>query len=635
MSTMHQEAAFPITLADSKNTRVLLAPRRRRVSSWGRRACRITRDGRKALGARRWGGSLILAMLITHAVSAVRAEEGGLSVLAQPGLAVGDWAERVEPVIPPAARDVKPDLAIVQAHRVVDGEVGSGWRLQTTSVIHRRSSTNRVPTTNSVPSMYLVDGTELVWVTTPGAPHYQPEVYDGSRFDYISSTKTWMRQRDGWTWTYGAVPNSTQLIIADPPFPSCMQVTDCNIEAWYLSSVVDPFGNRIDYMYVAPAMPSSLTGKYPGISKTGERLVDTITYAAGNAKITFDYDARPDLRVDFTGGAPVFETQRLVEIETTAGIGSAPATYSRYRFTHEDQATDRVVGALMDCDGVAAVASATPQQSLLRAIHRVGDTGSPKRMIRCNKYFHGPTTWAAGERVDSVIANPLPGPLDPLTDTWTPMPVDFDGDGRTDLALLALRDGVNAYHKVYIATPNRATAFTSSAGTSEAALIAASWETRLNSKLGSIHFGNKYGHGIADITGDGRPELLYEDGNTTTIETLFAGWNNYINGLDPCDLQFGQIADVDGDHRLDVVVRAHGGSNGCGAEPETRWIKNQGGSPWFELEPRATAARAARAVHQTDGMDDGGRELRGRRRAADRLPPRLDIRRVRGRSGPL
>jgi len=156
-------------------------------------------------------------LLLIALAAPVRAEEGGRTVAADPGLAFGDWGERVVLDLPPAARDTKPEVVLVASHRAVDTEVGSGWRLQATSVIRRRSLTNGVPQLDSsmAASLFQIDGMELVNVTGPGAAHYQPETYDGSRLDYDPTGNRWTRKRDGWTWTYGdAAAGATRSIVS-------------------------------------------------------------------------------------------------------------------------------------------------------------------------------------------------------------------------------------------------------------------------------------------------------------------------------------------------------------------------------------------------------------------------------------
>ena len=436
---------------------------------------------------------------------------------------------------------------------------------------------------------------ELVHVMTPGIPHYQPEIYDASRFDYDATTNTWTRTRDGWTWTYGDhAAGATRDIRSFPQaLPPCGP--PCNTEAWFLRSVVDPFNNRIDYTYSVPSTPSSFAAQYPLYPSSKESLLSTITYGAGTAAIVFIYDEkRPDMSVDMSGGMPVFRHRRLKEIRSTAG----GQLYSRHVMQYEEEGgKDPLLGQLTDCDNNPTTAVAAPKRSLLRKVQRIGDdTTDPQRVVRCNKYHHETIAWETGQQLGALIANPFVVPLDPLDNAWTPIPVDIDGDGRTDLIVLGyIADGPGSQdvrHRVYIATPNRSDPFVAAGGGGEAGVLAQAWQDHLNSVFNVIAIGNKRGHAVLDIDADSTPEVITEGHGTAVIESAarlygpsgFIGlsWSPMSNSLDNCDLRYGQFADVNGDRRLDLIVRAHGADTSCGAENKTRWIRNQGAPPWFD-----------------------------------------------------
>lgn len=544
---------------------------------------------------RRW---FSLFTVILFATGTARAEVGGASVIADPSLARGDWPERVSLAIPPAARGTAPEVALVASHRVTQSDVGAGWQLLATSAIRRRSASGGVPATTSdlSESMFFADGAELVSVSGPGTAHYQPETYDGSRFDYDASTNTWTRRRDGWTWTYGSTGSTRRSIATFPaPLPAC--AAPCNTESWFLASTVDPFGNRIDFTYEVSAMPSELTPLYGGATSSRDYQVKTITYAAGTAVVTFTYDTRPDVTVDLSGGFPVVHHRRLTRLESTAG----GQLYSKYVLQYEDEhGSSSLLGTLTDCDNATAAApTETPRRSLLRKLFRTSANGATKTLVRCNRYHHEGIAWQGSVDLSTLIADPFTN-LEAIEDTWTPVPVEIDGDGRTDLILLAYSDDSGweqTHHKVYISTPKRAQAFAGAGGGGDAGVYAADWEAELDATLGEIVFGNRYGRAITDVTGDAHPEILVEDGTGVKIRRAQANngssggvasvtFSDLANDLDACDLRFGELVDVDGDRRPDVVVRAHGANGSCPAVAESKWIKNLGASPWFDSGDR-------------------------------------------------
>jgi RHS repeat-associated protein len=542
-------------------------------------------------------------ILLVMLGSPVRAEVGGRTVAADPGLAFGDWGERVTLDLPPAARGTKPDVSLVASHHAKDTEVGSGWRLQATSVIRRRSLTNGVPTLSTVmsESLFQIDGMDFVSVTGPGGAHYQPETYDGSRFDYNATFNTWTRKRDGWTWTYGdASAGATRSIHSFPFFPTrpCNAAEFCNTESWFLRTVVDPFNNRIDYTYSVPVTPSAFKSQYPDYPSSKEHLLSTITYGAGTVTINFTYKPRPDLGVDLSGGMPVFRHRRLKEVRSMIGTTTM---YSHYVLQYEDEAeSEEIIGQLTDCNNVPATPIAAPKHSLLRKVHRTGDkVTEPQRVIRCNKYHHEVIEWETGQQLANLIPNPFNTiPFIPKDNSWKLMPVELDGDGRTDLILLGYiahgpippppSGGVYTAtpHQVFIATPNRADPFVGAGGADQASLLAQSWQDKLRSRLGTSIWTGRKGHAVVDITGDSIPELITEGGGTALIEQAYGSgvlsWDALSNHLHDCDLRYGEFSDVDGDGRVDVIVRAHGADGSCSARHATRWIRNTGPPSWFD-----------------------------------------------------
>lgn len=541
------------------------------------------------------------------AMTAQARAEGGAPVVAGPGLAFGEWGERLELELPPAPRGTRPHVAIVEAHHAVDTEIGSGWRLDLgSSMIRRRSASNGVPdaTSDLTKSTFYVDGTKLVTVALPGTAHYEPETYDSSRFDYSAASNTWTRQRDGWTWTYARTRNID--LSATPP--AC--AAPCNTEAWLLSSAVDPIGNRIDYSYASQANPAAVAALFPGLA-SHEILIDKITYGA--ATVSFAYEDRPDFRTDWSGGFPLFKNRRLTAI--TAKVGTS--LYSQYALQYVDQGAGSAlaaplsfVGTLTDCDNVAVTKDPAPPQSLLRKVHRVGAGATdPHVVARCNAYYRAPASaigWASPTRIGGPLTSNGPiaqpavwtAPIDALKDPVEPVAVDLDGDGRSDLALI-VNDGdtpLNEPHRVYISTPNLAQPFAGSSGTGPNARLAASWETRLQAALYKGHFSGKHAHAIIDIDGDGRPELVYENADGVgngAIEKYAPDtgtFSSLTTTLDGCDVRYGTLVDVDGNGRVDLVVRPHVNDARCPDQATTQWIRNLGAAPWFDSSVRQALA---------------------------------------------
>jgi RHS repeat-associated protein len=533
--------------------------------------------------------ALVATIAATHSA---RADEGGTSVVIDPNLSHGDWAERVTIEVPPAARGVAPEVALVAAHRSGQSEVGAGWRLVASSAIRRRSPDNGVPATTPDAwdldkSLFLVDGMELVPVEAPGSAHYQPELYDGSRYDYEGWNNTWVRRRNGWTWTYGGSTNTTRNVHTLPdPIPAC--TAPCNTETWFLASAVDPFGNRIDFTYEVAGIPAGMQGIYSSDS-TKDHLVKTITYGGGSAVVTFTYGVRPDVTVDLSGGFPVIHSKRLTQITSSAG-------YSNYVLQYEDQyGNDLTIGTRTDCDNVPVAPPDEPtKRSLLRKVHQTtGGSNALTTLVRCNRYHHEAISWGT-----TSLSTAIPSPyanLEPLEDTVTPIAAELDGDGRTDLVLLSYTTEGNdaAPHAVYISTPDRTVPFSGSTAGGSAGIAAAAWQSVLRSSVQENVFANRWGRALVDITGDSVAELLVDNDGSAVIRTSVAGraqdgsltsltFVEVDDELDGCDLRFGDFGDIDGDHRTDLIVHAHGAVGDCSALTESWWIRNLGEEPWFD-----------------------------------------------------
>jgi RHS repeat-associated protein len=557
----------------------------------------VFRCGLGALAMRTFTLAAIALVLLTATALTARAEEGGVSVIADPSLANGDWPERVVLELPPAAGGTAPVVALAASHRTNQSEIGAGWHLQVGSTIRRRSMSNGVPelTGDLDESLFLADGVELVLVTDPLFDHYQPVDYDGSQFYYDADENVWTRRRNGWTWTYGGTTDTTRQIVSLPLIrPICDE--PCNTEAWFLASVVDPFGNHIDYTYEVAEMPAGMAEIYEDYPSSKDHLVSTITYADGTAVVTFSYATRPDITVELSGGFPIVHYRRLTQIHSTAG----GQLYTKYRFQYEDEyGNHSLLGTLTDCNNEQVDAPNEPtRRSLLRKLFRTSDDAmDPKTLIRCNRYHHQGIDW--DDRVElnrdrEVIPNPFVQGLDPIEDSWSPVGVEIDGDGRTDLVLLAYEGSADdTRHKVYISTPNRAEAFMGAGGGGDAGVYAAAWEAELNTTLHELVFADRIGRAIVDIDGDVIPEIVVEsfDDETVVIRRaapigssggLVVNFSDVTNSLAACDLRFGEFADVDGDHLVDLVIRAHGANDNCPAVPETGWVKNLGASPWFD-----------------------------------------------------
>ncbi len=498
------------------------------------------------------------------------------------GLATGSWPDSVEIDLPPAPRGSAPSVQLVADHGTVEGELGSGWRLVAGSKITRHSTNGGVP--NYTSDLYRLDGMDLVQT----AANWQPETWDGTVLTYDAGTNTWTRKKEGWVWTYGTKAgtgtNATKLLadagqaVALPGGGNCANNL-CKTSTWYLSKVQDPFGNVMTYNYVVPALAASVAAKYP-FADSRQYLPTSIIY--GTARVDFTWQARPEPRVVSDNGRVTVLGQRLKGITTKVGT----AKFSRYELQYEDEtAPGALLSPLTDCDGQAVVAGGAPTQSLLRKIVRIGTgTGTaptPQRTLRCMRSHHEGFAWGTAEGLE-VIDQPTDGD-DPTRESVIPLAVNLDRDGISDLVVIGLQVSSGGSYtvtpKAYVATPNVARGFAPATGGGTPAAFAAAWEAQLALRLTSSLFADHRGFALVDQDGDREPELYWEDSAGDVMRDRMRDDGSMVftssnTSLDGCDLRHGDFADIDGDGKLDLVVRAHGAVNGCAAESDTRWIRN-------------------------------------------------------------
>jgi RHS repeat-associated protein len=545
-----------------------------------------------------------LALLIalgaaTH--SATGAPESGEPIAVDPGLSTGTWADSVEIETAPAPNNSQPAISLVADQHVVDGDVGSGWRLSVGSSITRHSLTGGSPnfTVNAVGSpldLYRLDGQELVTTSSPAPQHYEPQTFDGSTLTYAAGTNTWTRKKDGWVWTYGSKTgtgsNATKMItdaasitMPVPPNLVCTTLL-CRTSTWYLSKAVDPFGNVLTYNYVKQAVPAGLS------YAAHEHQPLSILYDNGS-RVDFYYGSRKDTRFAVQAGSATVLANRLKEIKVTAGGD----VYSRYVIQYEDEKVDTRLGtSLTDCDGnVITVEDLHPKQTLIRKIVRVGKTSATQHTLRCIKSRHETTTWqtgTAGKILDTIVPptdrNDLPNEI------AIPIAANLNFDGVTDVIVIGVGDGDVTAH-AYVATPNIARAFASATvGTGAPHDVAVVWDAEL-AKLDLALFSNHRGWAIADLDGDLIPEVLREKPNGTVVidrmNFTLTGFTEITTTVNECDLRHGSFADIDGDGHSDLVIRAHGADgNGCNAVVKTKWIRNSGSGTYLDPGQKQTLA---------------------------------------------
>src|SRR5262245_51484760 len=167
-----------------------------------------------------------------------------------PDLHTGTGNFTVPITLPPGRNGFQPQLNLVYSTGNGNGYFGLGWGLGIPGV--SRKTSKGVPRYDDERDTFILSGSEdLVTVSvSPGQTHYRPRT-EGLFARIIhhrdAAGNYWdVRSKDGLASFYGT-PDSTgrdPAALTDPRRPS-------DIFVWKLTETRDPFGNRIEYEYLA------------------------------------------------------------------------------------------------------------------------------------------------------------------------------------------------------------------------------------------------------------------------------------------------------------------------------------------------------------------------------------------------
>lgn len=387
----------------------------------------------------------------------------GESFTADPHTGTGRMSVPID--LPKGRNGLGPTLTLAYSTGHGNGPFGLGWQLNVPGVF--RKTAKRVPR-YAAGDVFVLSGSEdLVPVsgaTDPGTQRYRPRVESAfARIERITAgTDHWqVRTVDGLVSRYGtprpadAGPDwRDPAVVADPDDPT-------RILGWLLTSTEDSFGNVIAYEYTGdPVLP--------------QRYLSRIGYAdyldsAGTPhylfQVRFRYESRPDRTVDRRGGFPVATAWRCAAIEVWTDPGT-PQLVRSMELTYGSGA-----------NGV----------SLLTGVRVVGHDGDTTEALPPLEF--GYTGWDPARR----RYLPLRAPGDQLPDVSLGHPdvdlVDLFGDGLPDVVQLS-------------------------------ETTARYWRNRADGRLDAprtlarVPAGASLGRPgvqIADLDGDGRPDLLVSD----------------------------------------------------------------------------------------------------------------------------
>ncbi len=366
--------------------------------------------------------------------------EGGVGD-AGASLYTGGWSHVVPLELPAASNGMVPGLAMVADHRVPDGPLGAGWRLEGFSRIERRSATNGTPDM-SFSDVYYVDGMRLY---SNGAGGYVPERDDNRVFVFSTSQNRWDVYRDGWQWRYGEFQVAdtfrglcaTETREQSPDAPcettgqgeALIDGAAAHTTAWNLSRTRDPNNNDVVINYTSNTALDATGGLFGG-EYAYQHVPWQVQYASGKHVAMFEYASRPDALVDGRSGRMRVLPVRLQAIQVKVNATVTPVDDARYELAYLDEDATACPGegtAAPDPEEVDLEAA-----SVLRRIYRESSSSptADRRLLRCIE-----TNQEAVSFDTTPIDLNQPSTLysDQEYQVHLPSVVNFDGDAFPDL----------------------------------------------------------------------------------------------------------------------------------------------------------------------------------------------------------
>jgi len=431
--------------------------------------------------------------------------------------------------LPTGTAGVTPNLALGYSSAGQNGIMGKGWTLSGLSSISR---CKKIPETDGLETemdgvsynltdKFCLDGHRLVLVSDnlaygANGAEYSTEINSIQRvtsYGIAGNGPNYfiIESKDGAKTYYGNTVDSALKT------NSSDGINDTKV-SWSINRSIDRLGNYINYVYFTD-------------NENGVQRIERIEYT-GNETLSpynfvhFDYESRDDSRTSYLNGSKFLIDKRLAKIwiETPAPLSGIATLVKRYEFDYESNNE-----------------SSTNNQSLLAQITECsGESDSTCLQPTSFDWEHGANDFQGSTVIWEGGA--FPASLDAKIKAVDP--IDFNGDGLLDVAILYKRPSYGYALQV--------------GSLSEAGFNSTTW-FKMPSDEGDLIAGH-----VGDIDGDGKDDLL-APGYTYNE----ASWSYYIYNGTATGLQRGintgiqydenikanqlMLADVNGDALPDLV----------------------------------------------------------------------------------
>lgn len=262
----------------------------------------------------------------------------GLGESFSPDIHTGTGNLTVPITVPPGRNKLQPDLSLVYSTGHGNGLFGLGWALSIPGV--GRDTTKGIPLYFDAEDIFLLSGAEQLVPTRQsrvGAMLYRPRT-EGifARVEHRISEQDdyWeVRSRNGLKSIYGhpAARKTDSAVVRNPDNTQ-------RVLSWSLTETLDPFGNRIEYLYERDPTTEDGPHRWDQIYLKTIRYTDYGPKDAPQFLVTVDfvYDQRPDPFSNYRGGFEVRTTRRCAQIEIRAHADTIQLTRV-YRLVYQDQ----------------------------------------------------------------------------------------------------------------------------------------------------------------------------------------------------------------------------------------------------------------------------------------------------------